>query len=949
MRKPFRIVATIIAIAAVGGVSVFGGAMATPLSQAEDPTYGLLSLRFEPYPTPDGGETFISRGTDYAFVWNGDEAAIFLQHQGATTTTDVRMKLLGAASKPSTHGTDPLPGKSHYFLGNDPSKWRIDVPHYARVRAAQVYPGVDLVIYGNEQQLEYDFVLDPGVDPAVLTLGFEGVDRMEINEHGDLVLHVPGGELIHRAPYAYQQVDGAEKPVASRYDLRPDGAVGFELLADYDTDRPLIIDPVLVYSTYLGGEGEDFGHDIAVDATGHSYVTGQTLSVQFNDLLFPTTKKAFQEDPPIACFIFTCTDAFVSKLTPAGDDLVYSTFLGGIGIDQGNGIAVDADGNAYITGQTSDDFSGPNDFPITPNAAQGTPGGSGDAFLVKLDSSGKLLYSTYLGGSERDKGNDITVGDDGVAVLVGGTESSNFPVTPGAFRSQTDGNDGFLARIDTSGDTEAAASLLYATFLGGGTPAAPSGDSSDTVVLDDAGNAWVSGTTFSPDFPITADAYQPNLAGASDLYLIAVDPAGALLYSTYFGGSGREGAGGLALDGEGFAYLAGSTSSSDFPVTLGAFQTVTLDDNDGFVVKLSTTVAGPGALVYSTLLGGTGSDRPHDIAIDDAGNAYVTGGTGAEDFPLQNNLGCGYNGGLGDIFVSVLDSTGSHLVFSTYMGTPARFRETGEAIAVGPADNLYVTGSTVGDDSAFRTTEGAFQEVATSVREFAFVTKINVWDLAPAGPVAFAGPDQVLACSSVDGAPTITLDASGSCDPSGGDITYSWNGPFGIAEEPAPMVQLPAGSSEVTLTVTNALGQTDSDTVVYDVQPSGPLGFKKPLPPLVSVIQPPLPEFFQRSFDYGSTLPLSIKMVCGETVVDSDPNDMPSLFGVFRTDFSAFFSPDVDDLDSGRSNEDGGEFRPAGNSWVYNLNTTELSGPGLYFIVVELADGRLYYTGVRLD
>ena len=191
---------------------------------------GCCQLRFEPYPTPDGGETFISRGTDYAFVWKGDEAAIFLQHQGATATTDVRMKLLGAASKPSTHGTDPLPGKSHYFLGNDPKQWRTDVPHYARVRAAQVYPGVDLVIYGNEQQLEYDFVLDPGVDPAVLTLGFEGVDRMEINEHGDLVLHVPGGELIHRAPYAYQQVDGAEKQVASRYDLRPDGAIGFELL-----------------------------------------------------------------------------------------------------------------------------------------------------------------------------------------------------------------------------------------------------------------------------------------------------------------------------------------------------------------------------------------------------------------------------------------------------------------------------------------------------------------------------------------------------------------------------------------------------------------------------------------------------------------------------------------------------------------------------------------------
>jgi hypothetical protein len=736
------------AVMATGSTKSIENTLTYPLPQTEDPVYGLLPLRFEPHPTPDGGKIFVSRGTGYAFVWNGDEAAIFLKHEDTIANTDVRMKLLGAASNPPIKGIDRLPGKSHYFLGNEPGKWRTDVPHYARVRATDVYPGIDLVIYGNEQQLEYDFLLGPGVDPAVLTLGFEGVDHMEINEHGDLVLHVPGGELIHRAPYAYQQVDGAEKPVASRYDLRPDGAVGFELLAAYDGDRPLVIDPVLVYSTYLGGEGADDGHDIAIDATGHSYVTGSTGTLDFGHILFPTTVGAFQEMPANACAWIGCREAFVSKLTPAGDDLVYSTFLGGTQIDVGDAITVDAFGNAYITGSTSE-ISGPNDFPVTPNAIQLTPDGGKDAFLVKLDPSGNLLYSTYLGGSGGDEGQDIAVSDEGEAVLTGRTSSFDFPVTPGALPGATEPDDGFLVRIDTSGNTQGVASLLYATRLGSGSSvtAPPT-----ALVLDDAGNAWVNGSTSSPDFPITPDAYQPILSGIPDLYLTAIDPTGVVLYSTFFGGSGWEIAGGLALDGEGFAYLTGISYSQglptpfDFPVTPGAFQTVTLDDNDAFVVKLDTTVPGPDALVYSTLLGGTGFDWPHDIAIDNDGNAYVTGHTEAADFPLQNNFQrCG-DIGLADIFVSVLDPSGSSLVFSTTLGTDEAFRDRGEAIVVDSARNLYVTGSVDGKlyRPTFPITDGAFQEEIPSGRPLAFVTKIDVWNVAP------GGPDLPLNCSGID-------------------------------------------------------------------------------------------------------------------------------------------------------------------------------------------------------
>ncbi|VUX56276.1 protein of unknown function [uncultured Woeseiaceae bacterium] len=392
---------------------------------------------------------------------------------------------------------------------------------------------------------------------------------------------------------------------------------------------------------------------------------------------------------------------------------------------------------------------GPNDFPVTDGAAQRIPPGGGDAFLVKLNPTGSaLLYSTYLGGSGRDDGTDIAVGDNGEAVLVGGTNSSSdFPVTAGAFKTETDGEDGFLARIDTSGDTEGLASLLYATFLGGGTLGGLS-DSAESVVLDDAGNAWVFGNTWLPDFPTTDDAYQSEPAGSRDLFLMAFDPAGDVSYSTYFGGSDFDTAGGLALDDEGFAYLTGGTTSYDFPVTPGAFKTVKLDESDAFVAKLDTGVAGAGALVYSTFLGGSvaaggkpGGDSANAIVVDHNGNAYVTGGTSSVDFPLQNNFErCGNIGsgdiGLGDVFATVLDPTGSSLVFSTTLGTGPGRRESGNAIALDAAANLYLTGSVDGDRYRFLfpTTDGAFQEVpATGIfgRPLAFVTKIDVWDPAP--------------------------------------------------------------------------------------------------------------------------------------------------------------------------------------------------------------------------
>src|SRR5438128_871140 len=604
--------------------------------------YGKLPLSFE----ANQGQTepqvkFLSRGSGYTLFLTSTEAVLMLTKTDAHAKhripgearlvepekgagTVLRMKLLGANPAPAVAGVGELPGKSNYFVGNDPKKWRANVPTYAKIEYRDVYPGVNLVYYGNQRQLEHDFVVSPGADPKAITLAFEGMDGVAIDALGDLVLRADGGEVRLRKPVVYQEQNGQRAVIPTRYVLKAERQVAFEVAA-YDATKPLIIDPVLAYSTYLGGRASAFGGNaddeglgIAVDAAGNAYVTGRTLSTSF-----PTTPGAFQ-----VTFGGGFFDAFVTKLNGDGSALVYSTYLGGSVDDRGNAIAVDAAGNAYVTGSTSS-----NNFPTTSGAVQPTCGISGgDAFVSKLNETGTtLVYSTCLGGSGGQFGSGIAVDVAGNAYVTGQTTSPNFPTTLGAFQPSPHGGiaHAFVTKVNPTGT-----GLVYSTYLGG------SGiDLGNGIAVDVAGNAYVTGFAGSTDFPTTPAAFQTARASSSDAFVTKVNPTGTgLVYSTYLGGNADDAGFAIAVDVAGNAYVTGRTNSPNFPTTLAAFQPTFAGGGDAFLTKLTPTGTG---LVYSTYLGGSlagslggGSiDQGFGIAVDVAGNAYVTGRTQSRNFP----------------------------------------------------------------------------------------------------------------------------------------------------------------------------------------------------------------------------------------------------------------------------------------------------------------------------
>jgi hypothetical protein len=719
----------------VAGVAL-SAAAATDARVSE--SYGKLPLQFE----ANRGQThkdvrFLSRGPGYNLYLTAGEAVLVLSGPNVDANRDtrstqarpdksvaLRMNLVGAARAPAVTGLDELPGKTNYFVGKDRSKWRTNVPTYAKVRYENIYPGIDLVYYGNQRQLEYDFVLAPGADPKKIVLGFKGAKKLQIDAQGELVLHAPGGDIRQHKPVVYQDIDGVRHEIAGSYVRKGANRVGFKLAA-YDASRPLVIDPVVLsYSTYLGGSGDDSGRSIAVDADGNAYVTG-TASAGF-----PTTAGAFQPTGS------GTSDVFVSKLNPAGSALVYSTYLGGSGSDGASGISVDAAGNAYVAGGTSS-----IDFPTTAGAFQATLAGSGNAFVAKLDPTGSaLVYSTYLGGGRFDSGAGIAVDGVGNAYVTGTTTSTNFPTTAGAFQttfaSTADFNpDVFVTKLNPTGSA-----LVYSTYIGG------SGfDNGAGIAVDSAGNAYVTGATISTNFPTTAGAFQTTFASTSDFlsdaFVTKLDSTGSsLVYSTYLGGGSAESGAGIAVDASGSAYVTGRTNSSDFPTTPGVFQQPATPYGlyDAFVSKVDPAGS---SLVYSARLGGSSSDDTGSaIAVDAGGNAYVTGTTSSDDFPTTpgafkaiHSASDGW-----DVFVTQVDPTGSALAYSTYLGgsgVPDRHAQSGMdsgfGIAVDAAGSAYVTGIT--NATNFPTTPSAFQPAIGGLRD-AFVAKFA--DAVPPPPPA---------------------------------------------------------------------------------------------------------------------------------------------------------------------------------------------------------------------
>ena len=673
---------------------VFPTAAATDARVSE--SYGKLPLQFE----ANRGQTdkdvhFLSRGPGYSLYLTAGEAVLVLakpntdaKHYAKAPAKSValRMSLVGAERKPVVSGLEEQPGKANYFIGKDPAKWRTNVPTYAKVHYQNVYPGIDLVYYGNQRQLEYDFVVAPGADPKKIVLDFKGADKVEIDARGDLVLQAPGGDIRQHKPIIYQEIDGIRQEIAGGYVRKGANCVGFEVAA-YDTTRLLVIDPlVLAYSTYLGGNGFDGAAGIAVDPDGNAYVTGFTTSTDF-----PTTLGVF--DTAFHGPAGSLSDAFVTKVNSTGSALVYSTYLGGSNFDVGNRIAVDADGNAYVTGSTSSP-----DFPTTIGAFQTATGGSGDAYVTKLNPTGSdLVYSTYLGGSGFEGGSDIAVDALGNAFVTGNTGSLNFPTTLGAFQptfagggsppnpSNTPPSDAYVTKLNPTGS-----GLVYSTYLGG------SGNDFGLAITADAdGNAYVTGRTDSLLFPTTPAAFQPAFALTGGLsgynaFVTKFDATGSsLVYSTYLGGSADDHGQAVAIDGLGNAYVTGLTNSTNFPTTPGAFQPASRGAGDGFVTKLDP---GGSSLVFSTYLGGTKADAGFGIAVDASGNVYVAGTTFSIDFPTTANVFQPALAGGADAFVTKLNSSGSGLIYSTYHG--GRGDDAGFAMAVDAAGSVFVSGRT---------------------------------------------------------------------------------------------------------------------------------------------------------------------------------------------------------------------------------------------------------------
>ena len=658
-----------------------------------------------------------------------------------------------------------------------------------------VYPGVDLVYYGNQRQLEYDLIVAPGTDPGAISLGIEGAEHVELDPQGNLILHIAGGELRLHKPVLHQEVAGVRQEVAGRYVFRRGNQVSFEVAA-YDASQPLVIDPVLVYSTYLGGSdgvggAGDLGRGIAVDAAGNAYVTGQTSSSDFPaaNPLQPTLRGG--------------VDVFVAKFDPSGSNLIYSTYLGGSGGQIGRGITVDAAGNAYVTGNTAS-----TDFP-TANPFQATfGGGRTDNFVTKLNASGSaLVYSTYLGGSDFETSQGVAVDSQGNVYVAGSTQSANFPTTTAALDKTLGGTqDAFITKLNPSGSA-----LAYSTYLGGN-----SSEEGIGVAVDSFGNAYVAGNTSSTDFPL-AVPFQPALAGGLDGFVTKLNAAGSALdYSTYLGGSGSDFVAGIAVDPNGSAYVTGTTRSTDFPAA-NPFQPACRFGRDGcidaFVTKLN---AAGSALVYSTYLGGgtgqDGSDGGAGIAVDTAGNAYVTGGTVTSDFPVVNPLQS--FGGVGDAFVTTLDPVGSTL-FSSYLG--GSNSEEGLAIALDSAGNTYVTGFT--DSTNFPTTPGAFQ--STVHGEDAFVTKISPvipLSLIPS-PNSLAFSNQLVGTTSSAQTVTFTNNSTASVTISSVGLTGSHPGDFSKTADTCSGATLaPAHTCTISVSFTPTAngGRSANLTTIHD-------------------------------------------------------------------------------------------------------------------------------------
>ena len=623
--------------------------------------------------------TYLARAPGYGVFLTPTEAVLVVQRPTGPVPADglaspppvplqeatLRLRFLGTTGGTSPPvGRAPLPGQSHYFLGNDPTGWHPHVPHYAQVVYEDLYPGIDLIYYGRAGHLEYDLVVAPGANPHAIELQVEGAETITLTPEGHLRVETAVGEVLQHPPVIYQEYEGVKHRIAGTYRLGGANRVGFALAA-YDTTRPLYIDPVLSYASYVASDGL---YSLARDAEGHLYLTGAALPV------FPTVNAVQSHHQGFR-------DAFVTKLDPTGTTVLYATYLGGSLDDLGRDLAVDAAGQAYVVGITSSP-----DFP-TARALQAQNAGSYDVFVAMLSPSGASLeYATYLGGSGEDgllRGLALALDAQGNAYLTGTTNSSDFPTRTPLQATYGGAVDAFVAKVGEGGSA-----LRYATYLGG-TSTEYGGD----LAVDGVGQAYVVGTTFSADFP-TVTPLQPTLGGERDLFITKLTADGtALVYATYLGGTAQDEGRGLTVNADGHAYVTGHTHSPDYPLV----PPVQATGAGGADVIMSHLDAAGASLLSSTSVGGTGPDKGVGIAVDASNQVYVTGSTGSADFPVTGNAAQPTPGMAGeDAFVLKFSPTGEALVYATYLGGDGA--DAGQAIAVEGTQTTYVVGTTTSSD-----------------------------------------------------------------------------------------------------------------------------------------------------------------------------------------------------------------------------------------------------------
>jgi uncharacterized protein (TIGR03437 family) len=859
----------------------------------------------------DATTKYLARGAGYAIALKQSGATI-----GLAGSSPVSLRFNGTSPAVQTIEENALPGKVNYFIGSDPRKWQRNVPTYGSVRYAGLYPGIDLVYYGQQGKLEFDFRLSPGADASKIRIELTGDTTPRIDSNGDLVV---GGFRQHK-PVSYQDLPEGRRVVESAYVATGRNEFSIRLGA-YDKAFPLVIDPVLTYATFVGGNANDGIASIKADASGNLYVAGFTSSANFPSKSGVQTKYGGTNSPYLQ---MQFGDAFVAKLNPAGTAVLYSTYIGGSGDDFAASLAVDSAGNAYVVGATQS-----TNFPVTSGAVQRTYKGfstddngfydTGDGFALKLNATGDtLVYATYLGGSMNDAALGVAVDSAGDAIVVGGTNSTDFPTTKGAISSTFQGaadvgsavaGDAFVTVLNPAGSA-----FVFSTFLGG-----RGHDGARGVAVDAQGNIYVCGLTSSNNFPTTTGALQTNFqnSGIPDSFgnatrhgfVTKISAQGSLVYSTFLGGESMDAAAAVAVDSSGAAYVTGTTTSTKFPTTAGALATSykgrgtagSFGDiyyGDAFITKLNP--AGSSA-VYSTYLGGKGDDAGADIAVDASGSAYVTGLTLSTDFPVSQdalqtalggqglapNPGLGFGSELprnsGDAFLTKLGPSGS-LVYSSYFGGDKD--DAGLAVAVDSAGNAYVGGITL--SAGLKTTSGVLQAsfgglASAGPRGDGFAAKFSFGSTGGSAPAkinlvpGFSGTGTAGSTLSTP-LKVEVVDATGA-DVAGVTVSFSATG---AQVNPASAITDSHGQASTTVTLASTAGSgAVTASIAGGISVSAPLTITAPVAgPVVQTLVNA--ASFQTAVAPGSLITLLVSSVPPPDIFTTTIVPLPTNMKGFR-------------------------------------------------------------------